>query len=81
MIDQAIATAKFAQRIHPDFTLVGKGREMLMTKLMRRWQTTEPERRAEVSAVIIACYIMGYQYGFDAAIEAMHEYDERRKLV
>ena len=81
MIDHAIETAKLGQRVHPDFTLVGKGREMLLTKLINRWDKTEPERRNEVSAIIISCYIIGYQYGFDAAIEAMQEYEERKRLI
>jgi hypothetical protein len=80
-IDTAIRMAKRSERIHPAFTLDGKGRDMLMTKLLNRWQKTEVERRDEVVAICITNYIVGFQYGFDAAVEAMQEYQDRRKYV
>ncbi len=80
-IDIAIATAKAVQRIHPDFILVGKARQMLLDKLVSRWPRTEVERREELAAIIISCYLVGYQYGFDSAVDAMHDFEERKRLV
>jgi hypothetical protein len=68
IIDRCIRTAKEEERIHPNFVLSKKGRQVLTGKVKRRMTDSmyPPELLERDIAVILGAYLIGYQYGFDA---------------
>jgi hypothetical protein len=79
LVDHAVREARGTKRVHPNFTLSKTAREVLVEKLIRRWHKTEPDLRDEMSGVILATYLVGFQYGFDAAFEAMEAFQQRQQ--